>query len=408
MARYVLYLSDEEGILYTGTGEKIASSSASFEEAHPLFDAHLEHKDSLCLLIDRRQQDIQEEPIPPLFLWDRLRLLFHKKASCSSQGGYAGFQFVKQDGKTYLRGIHILPHDPIAPWIGWVKGRAGTVRFMALESGQFLKKKGASSTRYQMLLSSSPSHQGRHCVFKGKHLLLARASQGEADVKAVLHFLSRTHPDIHDNVDVVNVDVLDLIRFVGSQKKPSFPLAPTPLSAMPWRRQGMGLFLLFIGLWAGMEVYDGVAFKRKITPLVAETAALKQVSQALASRLQGQDVSHLRKALAHYDEVKVDTKGPLEDLDRLSSLLKAHPVHLESISWRQEQHTEMTLIFLIDSPTRKAALTVFESFLQSSHEHFPTHQIQVLEAPFNSSPHEIFMDAHEERLPRAQVKIGGS
>lgn len=253
-----------------------------------------------------------------------------------------------------------------------------------------------------------PSHQGRHCVFKGKHLLLARASQGEADVKAVLHFLSRTHPDIHDNVDVVNVDVLDLVRFVGSQKKPSFPLAPTPLSTMPWRRQGMGFFLLFIGLWAGIEVYDGVVFKRKITPLVSETAALKQISKALVSRLQGQDVSQLRKALAHYDEVKVYAKGPLEDLDRLSSLLKAHPIHLESISWRQDQHPEITLIFLIDSPTRKASLTAFEGFLKSSHEHFSGHHIQVLEAPFNSSPHETFMDAHEEVLPRVQIKIVGS
>ncbi|MBI2707058.1 MAG: hypothetical protein HYX35_01915 [Proteobacteria bacterium] len=406
--KFLLYLTDEEIILYKGAAEKIATFTGSFEESVPILETHLGPKGSLCLLIDRTQQDIHEEKLPPLFFWDRARLLFHKKVSCSSQGGYASFHFLKQEGDVYLRWVHLPQQDPIVPWIDFIKVRAGHVFFVALEGGRLLGKKLSSSKGYHMVLYSSPSQKMRHMVFKGKRLLLVRTSQGEEDIKGSLHFLSRTYADIHETLEVVECDSQELISSVVSQKKSSFPLALAAFSTAPWIRKSMGAGLSLICLWTGVEVYEGSVFKRKTPFVLSEGSSLKEASQALTSRLDGKDVSWMRRALAHYDELKPSKTEFLQDIQQLSLLLKMYPIRLESMRWHQEQQLEILLSFLIEEcDTKNEALETFEAFLLSAHEHFPNSHLQVLEAPFKSGPQETFKDSSEGELPRVQVKIVG-
>ncbi len=405
--KFLLYLTEEEVILYKGTAEKLATFKGSFEESVPALETHLCPKDSLYLLIDRNQQDIHEEKLPPLFLWDRARLLFHKKQSCSSQGGYASFHFFKQEGDVYLRWAHLPQQDPIIPWIDFIKVRSGHVFFIALEGGRFLGKKLPSSKGYRLLIYASPSQKMRHVVFKGKHLLLVRTSQGEEDMKGSLHFLSRTHADIHDTLEVIKCEAQELISFVVSQKKSSFPLSSSAFSSSLWIRKGMGACLSLICLWTMIEGYEGFMFKSKTSPVLFEGVSLMKTSEALTSRLEGKDVTQLRRALAHYDEVKPYQAGPLKNIQQLASLLKMYPLRLESVRWHQEQQLEILLSFLMESVSKKATLATFEAFLLSAHEHFPKSHLQVLEAPFNSSPHETFKDSPEGELPRVQFKIVG-
>jgi hypothetical protein len=89
MGRHVIYLTDEEVILYKGTAEKLSSVKRSFEEARSIFETQIDPKSPLCLLIDRNQADIHEDKLPPLFL-NRARLLFKKKAVLLTG---MGFQF---------------------------------------------------------------------------------------------------------------------------------------------------------------------------------------------------------------------------------------------------------------------------------------------------------------------------
>jgi len=402
---FLLYLTDKEVILYQGSSERIATFTGSFKEIIPALETHLPSKASLRLVIDRTQQDLHEEKLPPLFFWDRARLLFHKKASWSLEGGYAGAQFLKQDGSVYLRWSHFSQKDPIAFWIAFVKARSGYIFFVSLEAMTFLRTQLIPSKDYHLLLYTAPSHTPRHMVFKGKRLLLSRLSHGEEDLKGSLHFLSRTYADIHDNLEVLQCDAHDLINFLSSQKQASFPLSEATLSYSLWVKRSIGVFLSFICLWSGVELYEGVRFKHKTPPLLSEAASLKEASQELTSRLKNQDAHILQRSVTSYQELTSHQRDPLQDVERLSSLLKMYPFYLESVEWQHEQPLEILLTFLMEKAPKREVLTAFESVLASAHEHFPRSQIQVLEAPFKSGAHETFTGSAEDALPRVRLKI---
>jgi|GEM_PF-3962371 len=402
---FLLYLTDKEVILYQGASERIATFTGSFEEIIPALETHLPPKASLRLVIDRTQQDLHEEKLPPLFFWDRARLLFHKKASWSLEGGYAGAQFLKQDGSVYLRWSHFSQKDPIVSWIAFVKTRSGSIFFISLEVMTFLRTRLTPSKDYHLLLYTAPSHTPRHMVFKGKRLLLSRLSHAEEDLKGSLHFLSRTYADIHDNLEVFKCAAHDLITFLSSQKKASFPLSEATLSYSFWARRSIGTFLGFVCLWSGVELYEGICFKQKISSLLSEATSLRETSQDLTTRLKNQDAHKLQRSVAYYQELTPYQRDPLQDVERLSSLLKMHPFYLESVEWHHEQHLEILLTFLIDKTSKKDVLAAFESFLLSTQEHFPRSQIQVLEAPFKSGSHETFKGSAEDVLPRVRLKI---
>jgi hypothetical protein len=143
-----------------------------------------------------------------------------------------------------MRWIHLPQHDPGVSWISFVKARSGDVFFVALEGERFFKKQFPSSKGYHMLLYSSPSQKIRHMIFKGKRLLLTRASEREEDIKSSLHFLSRTHADIHETLEVLKCDYRDLISFIVSQKKASIPLSYVMSSHCLGQEGEWGLFLV--------------------------------------------------------------------------------------------------------------------------------------------------------------------
>lgn len=402
---FLLYLTDKEVILYKGASERIATFTGSFEEIISALETYLPPKATLRLVIDRTQQDLHEEKLPPLFFWDRARLLFHKKASWSLEGGYAGAQFLKQDGSVYLRWSHFSQKDPIASWIAFVKARSGSIFFVSLEAMTFLRTRLTPSKDYLLLLYTAPSHTPRHMVFKRKRLLLSRLSHGEEDLKGSLHFLSRTYADIHDNLEVLHCAAHDLITFLSSRKQASFPLSEATISYRLWVRRSIGILLSFICLWSGIELYEGVCFKQKTPSLLSEVASLRQTSQDLTSRLKNQDAHKLQRSMAHYQKLTPYQRDPLQDVERLSSLLKMYPFYLESVEWHHEQHLEILLTFLMKKTPKKDVLTAFESFLLSTQESFPRSQVQVLEAPFKSGSHETFTGSAEDALPRVHLKI---
>lgn len=402
--KVILYLTDEDLFLYKGASEKPSVFQGSFEEIRPALERQIDSKASLSFLIDRSHQDIYEEKLPPLFLWDRWRFLFHKKMSCSAQGGYAGFQFLREGKDLYLRWAHIVPNDSLAPWIAWIFARSGQVFFVALEGRGLLQQHFPSLQKYHMLLYPLPSQKMRHVIFKGRRLLLSRFSQTEEESKASLHFLSRTHPDIHENLSMLSlIEKPEELRcFIVSRKKPSFLLCPASFSTILWRRWGGGIFLLAALAGIGFEVYQGVVFKNKTMVLAVEIKSLELLSKSLKSP---QDVVAIKVSLEHYALLKAYRKSPLKDFEQLAVLLKAHPVHLEHIKWHHEQQYEIDLTFLIESNTREMVITQFEALLASTRAGFPKSHLHVLEAPFNSSFHETFKSSSETASPRAHIKI---
>jgi len=402
----LLYFMDEEVILYDDTFKKIAAFKGSFEEIRFSLESELGPITTLFFLVDRSHQDIQEEKLPPLFLWDRLRYFFHKKVSCSAQGGYAGFQFLKEGKELYFRWIHIPENDPLAAWIAWVRAYSGQIFFVTLEGWRLLKGNFSFPKKYQMLLYPLPSQTIRHVIFKGKRLLLSRLTQGDEGNKTSLHFLSRTYPDIHENIDFLSLmdNPKALKNFIASQKKPFLFLYPATFSANSWLRH-MGIVLITILLLGIIvEVYQGFLFKRKIKNISSEISSLKSLAEDLKLTVPVKNVAALRNSLDHYEFLKQYTKSPLQNFDQIAVLLKNQPVHLESASWSHKERQEINLVFLMEGKDRRLLFTQFEAFLASIRKMFPKSQIQVLEAPFNSSPQETFENS-EHALPKVQIKI---
>jgi hypothetical protein len=408
--KYLIYLMDGEAILYNQSFEKVCTLPATFEEAEIILNNYLKSKIYISLLIDQNHQDIQEEKLPPLFPWDLLRLLHYKKASCAVLGGYGGFQFFRQNKETYLRWVHIPEKDARTHWISWTLNHSGQVSFAALEGRNFLNHSFPSPKKYQLLSYSLPSQKIRHVVFQGKRILLSRLPQGEEEVKSSLHFLSRPHPDVYDDIDIINLDEkgvpsypYGLIEYIASQRKSSFCLHHLLMSKSLWIRKGMGGFLSLLLLWMGVEVYESFDFKQKNVSLLSDNMFLKRTTEV--SLLPSKDTPLFHRAVDQFTFLKFYLHDPLKDFEQLAQALKAHPIHLESLIWSFNNHREITLSLSMEGETQNSLPEHFETLLSSLRDHFPKCQIQVIQAPYNSSPHETYKSSSEDSRPLVTLQV---
>ncbi len=382
-------------ILYA-TSKNIELFKGETEEQFPIKTGceqlQIPPKDRICLVIDRCQQDLKEEKLPSLPFWDRLRILFHKKASCVSQGGYAKFSLFKEEGNFYLRWIHILPSDPLYPWISLTQSHSGKVLFAELEAISFLKRHEPAKTLYQLLCYSVPGGETRHIIFKGRR-----------DFKKSLYFLSRHFPDIEHNIQPVTSTLKDFLIFISSQKKASLCLKNFSDFKKSFVRAGVISCFSLTCLGSGVEIYRGYEFRNETRCLLDK---IKKVEFSL-KKIQGTsyDGGSFRKALEAYVAIQSYTENPLKEFEKLANLLKNKPIILEEIKWSHEKTKEITLSFFIEEEVFSKVTAHFESILLTLRKAFPSAHLAVVTAPFNSGEHEVFKGIPEMTLPRASLHI---
>ncbi len=423
--KFLLYLTDEEVTLYKGANEKLYTCKENLKDAQQQLQNVLSNspKVSLRLLIDRNHQSIQEEKLPFLLPWDRMRFLSHKKAEWQTQGGYVGFHFFKQKREAYFRWVHVSQKDSLISWLSWVKSLpnpSGGIFFVPLEAGIFLKKTLSVSNNYQMILYPLSSAGMRHVIFKGNRLLLSRLSQGEEDLKSSLHFLSRTYPDIHESLDVLSLiketpsflphvkilsDPQALLSFLSAQKRPSLSFSQSSSSSLLRLRVAAGVALLSMLFLTGYNVYQGLDYKRKVLTLSPEIGFLKDRVRYLNSLLKNTNVPTLRTASEHYHYLRARPLNPIEAFEKLSFLLKKQEIHLENLRWLHGQKLEIMMSLVMEDKIGEPLATHFERFLLACKDLFPKSQIHVIKGPFNSSIREIFKTPSPTSLPLAQIKI---
>ncbi|MBY0293615.1 MAG: hypothetical protein K2W92_10070 [Alphaproteobacteria bacterium] len=423
--KFFLYLTNSTTTLYKGAHEKIYSLQDNFEQARSELHTILirSPKIPLRLLIDLNHQDIREEKLPPLLPWDRVRFFFYKKAELYALDGYVGFTFFKQEGDSYFRWIHISQNDSLSTWLSWLTSLAnpdqGTF-FVPLEARGFLKSNLPSSKGYQMLIYPISSHENRHVIFKGNRLLLSRLSQKEEDLKTSLHFISRAHQDIHENLQVLSLVKEDFVtlpevkvlpnpqaflNFLASQRHPTFTLQRHPPFRFLWLRISMGIVFVGLLILIGLYFYQGYDFKNKKLEVRAKIDILKAKTHHLRTLLESKDVRTLRTALVQYHHLKSLTINPLKIINQLSTLLNMHKLRLHQLKWHNEAKPELIISFWMGNRLGSALAAQFESFLTSCQNIFPGSHIHVLKAPFNSSSHEIYKSHVDQSLPLAQIKI---
>jgi len=388
----LLYITDEEAFLFDDLGQELFKGGISEAILH--FQKQLIQKKSLHIYIDRSHQDVHEEKLPPLYPWDRWRLLSHKRSEFSSQGGFSGIQILREGKDRYLRWIHISKWDPIYPLL--LKATDG-IFFVPLELGSFMRKEGSDSSIYQMFVYPLPYSKARHVIFKGKRMLLSRITQEGDDIKASLHFLSRTFPDIFEMFHVKHFeDLKPVLKYLATRKLPVLPFCNK--LQKPYAKI-CGVVVLS-GLISGMifEVAQGISFKYKTILFFPQ---IDTINLKINKINPTQDVESIRKALTQYNYLKSHQMDPLTTFQELSAILDKHQVRLIKLDWRQGKEIDLFLTFL-----REENLTdQFDPLVNSLRDAFPKGQIQVIEAPFNSSAHESFKGVDKEAIPIAHIRI---
>lgn len=423
--KFLLYLTDKHVILYKGSDERLSPLKNDFDESYQKILKVLIHSPTIpiSILVDRGHQDIQEEKLPLLFPWDRLRFLSHKKAQWAMDGGLFGFHFLKQEREMFFRWIHLSQNDPLNAWVSWIRSLPnplGGVFFVPLEIGEFLRYQFPSSKKFQVLLYPISSQEERHVIFKGNRLLLSRILQGEEDLRTSLHYLSRSFPDIHEELHIISLltktpkflsksvtlsDFRILIRFLAEQKKPSISLQPNVSLRALWLRVGGGVFLLSALFLIIIKAFQGIDYKMKSSVFLSELVETKARSHHLNLLLKDVDVKMLRRALVQYHYLKSLQMNPLETLENLSALINEHHLHLESIKWLYEQNSEIILSFFMEHEPVSDLSIQLDSFISSCKALFPNSHVFIVEAPYNSGSQQVFNRSSMQSPPRAQVRI---
>lgn len=423
--KFLLYLLDDEVILYQGTDEKTYIFKGNIEDAQRKLGLILSaaSKIPLRLLIDISHLDIREEKLPFLFPWDRMRLLYYKRSEWAAQGGYGGAHFFKQEGVNYLRYVYVSPKDSLFLWLLWIQSLSNSYEgayFIPLEAAGFLKQYLAESVDYHLLLYPLSSHKSRHIIVKRRRLLLFRLSHGEDDLKASLHFLSRSFPDIYEKLQGITLiedtdltlpnvtplsDPQAFMSYLASRERPSIPLVLTPFSWVLWLKRGGVVMVICVLLLIGVKDYQGFCFKNKTGALLTEIKVLKTQEQALLSLTEHKDIPYLKAALKQYHFLSSHQDSPFKILEQLALLIKRHPIRFEHIRWTKGKEVEMTLTFLKKNEVGKRLFTQFNDLLESCSTLFPKSHIDVLEAPLNSSSHEVYKNTSKILRPQAHIKI---
>ena len=424
--RFFLLLTDKEIILRKGSSLKNYPLSEGIEHIQiKLKNAlSLTPKAPLCLLIDRNHQDIREEQLPPLFLWDRFRLLSHKKEAWASQGKFYGYTFFKQEGSSFLQWLAIAQNDPLTHWILWIKSLPNpldSIFLMPLEAGNLLKKHFYSSHNYHILIYKINLCNTRYVIFKGKRLLLSRPWSGEENLRTSLHFLSRIYPDIHEKLEILNlnkdisiifphVTTLTnphvLMDFLMRQKRNSLSFNIRPLSQNLWMKRSIRFSSLLFIFFTGLLVYEGLNYERNTKYILSEINILRDLVQNRKEFLKNKDITLLRSAVAHYTYIQSQQiKDPFHAFETLSQALRKHHLRLESLTWIHEQKTEIDISFFMRTHKKTTLSAEFNAFLFSLHQSFPHSHIQIIEAPFNSGEHETYKYTSKLSFPLARIRM---
>jgi hypothetical protein len=419
--KFLLYLTERYVTLYQDSDEKIGPLSGAFESSHREIHKLLENfpKVPISLVIDRGHQDIQEEKLPPLFPWDKFRFLSHKKAQWTREGGHVGFHFLKQGKESFFRWIHLTPNDPLKSWIAWVESLPNPlpgIFFVPLEAGKFIDQTFPSQKKFQMLLYPTSFGEERHVIFKSDRLLLSRPLQGEDDLRTSLHYLSRTFPDIHEELHSVSLlpktpkflrpattagDFQNFIQFLTAIKKPSIVVHQHSSLRIFWLRIGGMILLVCTLLMVLINVYQGLEHRNKTSLYLSKIHTLKTRSHPN----QNIDRAGLQKALEHYHYLKSVQINPLETLEHLSQLINEHNLYLENISWIYEKNPEIILSFLMEIQSAPELSNQLDLFMSACQKLFPNSQIFMVEAPFSSGIQQVFTRPSNQSLPMAQVRI---
>lgn len=420
-----LIISDEEIALFERTVEKRYPFKEGTEHIQATLkkDLSLIPKTSLSVLIDRTHQDIREEQLPPLLPWDRWRFLIHKREEWASQGKVPGYRFFKQDKKTFFQWVTLSSNDALMPWLSWLQSLShplGGVFFASLEAGRFLHKHFPPSEQYHMLIYKLSPQKIRYVIFKGKRLLLFRPWSGEEDLRTSLHFLHRAHPDIHEKLQILNLipslslsfpHVVTLseprafIDFLITQKGSSLSLNICPSGPSQWAKRGTSLMLTSFLFLTGFSIYQTVHYKRQTQSLLPQISILERQIQEDKRLLKNKDVALLRAALARYDHLTSRITDPFVHLENLAPLLHKHHLHLETLSWSNEQGTSLELGFSMKNDHEPLLSHQFNALLSSVHQTFPQSHIHILEGPFKSGSHETYKHPSDMPIPIATIRV---
>lgn len=420
-----LIITDEEIIVYKGSVKKIYT----FNDGTEHIQAELKHflsltpKVPLYLLIDRIHQDVREEQLPPLSPWDKLRFLSHKREEWMSQGIFHDYQFFKQDKKSFLQWVCIAKNDSLISWFSWIKSLSnpfGSVSFVSLEAGRFLKKHFPASQGYNMLIYQMGPHKTRYAIFKHKRLLLFRPWSGEEDMRRSLHFLSRTYPDIHEKLQILNLignislsfpyvttlaDPQAFINFLIFQKGGTPILKIIPSLHCQWLKIGTALIFISFIVLSCVTLYQALLYKHKLKTLFSNLDTVKKQIQHHKILLKNQDIVFLRSALNHYGYLTSQIRDPFITFKKLSIVLKKHQLQLESLLWNYEQTVSLEMSFFMKNHNNTSLVHQFNALLDSLTKAFPTSHIQIIEGPFQSSGHETYKYPTTSSLPMARIRI---
>jgi hypothetical protein len=424
--KLILLLTDDEIILYKGL---TTHTYRLAEGIDPLQDRlknliSLTPKIPLCLMIDRNQQDMREEQLPPLMPWDRLRLLSHKQEEWTTQGKFHGYRFFKQGGQSFLQWVNITQNDPLMPWLLWIKSLENPLEgvfFVSLEAGRFLKKHFPSSPHYHLLIYKI-SHKMRYVLFKDRRLLLCRPFSGEEDIRSSLHFLSRLYPDIYEKLHILSLvekisltfphvmtlaDPHAFMDFLISQKRGTLSLNVTFSSQDLWIRRGIGFVLMGSLVLTGLSVYQGLQDTQETETLLSKIEVLKGQIRNRKVLLNNKNIPQLRSALDHYNHLKPQIRSPLKSLERLGLALEKHHLRLQSLLWEEAPSVSLEISFMMQNREQDVLDDHFKAVLSALGKGFPNSHIRVIEGPFKSGSHETFEYPPGLAAPTAHVRITG-
>ncbi|EKE09583.1 MAG: hypothetical protein ACD_16C00132G0005 [uncultured bacterium] len=424
--KLLIHLTDLEVTLYNEACEKLFQSEGEFEKAGENLSHFLKAfpKFSLHFLIDTKGQYVHEETLPPLYPWERAQYLFHKKKGWKSPKSFSGYQFLRQDGISYFRWIHIPHGDPLTPWLLWFLERpqkGGSLFFVPFEIGFFLDEKISSAAPYRLLLYPINEKDSRYVIFKDKRFLLSRTFHTKADVKASLHFLSRRFPDIYEGLHVYtltdqmplsqpNVIKLDneksVLKYFFSRKRPSMGIEQPFHLKKTWIKKGsLMAFAILTGIDTAL-LYETYAYEEASIKLLSQAEKTKFRLKTLQKILKDKDILHLQKAIDDYHDLKSKRTYSYKVLEKLFCLFRTNSLRLEKLNIKQNQELEITLDLSIANTSFENLVAQFDKFLVTCKYIFPHAEIKVIEAPFNSAPHETLKRTSlTQNRPPAKIRL---
>lgn len=422
---FLLLLTDNTAIIYNQDYKNVLTCEGNFEETKEPIASFLRDfpRVSFHLLIDLKTNFIHEDRLPSLYPWDLIRYIFHKKNEGKSKNSFFASSLLKQDKISYLRWIHVPQNDTLHPWLLWFEAfpkSAGKVFFVPLEIEGLLKKQQPPLSPYQVLFYSLSPQTQSYVIFEKKRLLLVRLFHSKDDFQAALHFLSRKFPDIHEKLQIYSVnsktDFLNsqviklnepnyLLKYFFSQKKPSLKIQRRFYLSQSWIRTSILSFIAFLTLMNGILLYQAYDYKNKLPRVEAHSKALKLHIETLKKDLGEQNILSLQKAINAYSFLKSENSFSFKIFEKLALLLKNKPLKLDALTLKYGKGLEILLDISMKQEAVQELVKAFDHLLLSCKTIFPQGQVDVLEAPLNSGPHETFKSSLTSPLPLTKIRI---